>query len=83
MGHTSPTNPNDRFRVTIGFTEAPAVSISDVRVVEGTGPSASTVAVFTVSLSHPSDQPVVLATETSDGTATSPQDYPRPPASQV
>ena len=52
------------------------VSISDVRVVEGTGPSASTVAVFTVSLSHPSDQPVVLVTETSDGTAISPQDYP-------
>ena len=47
----------------------PTLSIDDVTVAEGTG------AVFTVTLSKPSSQEITFMYATSDGTATSPEDY--------
>jgi hypothetical protein len=51
----------------------PAITISDVTVSEGN--TGTTAAVFTVSLSAPSAQPVTVAYATADGTATAGSDY--------
>jgi len=52
---------------------APTVRIDDVAVVEGTGGTTS--AVFTVSLSGSSAQPVTMSFQTANGTATAGSDY--------
>jgi hypothetical protein len=52
---------------------APTVNVDDVAVVEGTG--GNTAAVFTVSLSGGSAQAVTMSYQTSNGTATSGNDY--------
>ena len=51
----------------------PTISISDVTVTEGN--AGTTNAVFTVSLSISSGQPVTVNFATTDGTATAPADY--------
>jgi hypothetical protein len=51
----------------------PTISISDVTVTEGN--AGTTNAVFTVSLSISSGQPVTVGFATTDGTATAPADY--------
>ena len=48
----------------------PRVFIADTTVNEDAGP-----AIFTVTLSHPSSQPVTVKYETADGTAQDPDDY--------
>jgi hypothetical protein len=53
----------------------PAVSIADASVVEGNVACACTDAVFTVSLSSPSSQPVTVSYTTLSSTAMSPKDY--------
>src|SRR5439155_988190 len=51
----------------------PSISISDVTVTEGN--SGTTPAVFTVSLSNPSSQTIMVAFATADGTSHSGSDY--------
>jgi N-acetylglucosamine-6-sulfatase len=51
----------------------PSLSIDDVTVTEGA--TGLTEAVFTISLTAPSNDPVTVAFETADGTATAPPDY--------
>jgi hypothetical protein len=51
----------------------PSLSIDDVTVVEGD--SGTVPAVFTVSLSAPSPDPVTVGFATADGSATAPSDY--------
>ena len=60
-------------RVTSAAPPPPSMSIADVNVVEGN--SGTTSAVFTLSLSAPSDQIVTVDYSTADETATSPDDY--------
>ena len=66
-------NANDPQLVVTYTSSLPSVSISDARVVEGN--SGTTNAIFTVSLSAPSPNPVTVSYATADGTATSPADY--------
>jgi autotransporter-associated beta strand protein len=60
-------------RVTSPAPPPPTISIDDVSVVEGN--SGSTDAIFTLTLSAPSDQTVTVDYATADETATSPDDY--------
>jgi hypothetical protein len=66
-------NANDPELVVTYTSALPSLSISDARVVEGSSGVAS--AVFTVSLSAPSPNPVTVSYTTANGTATSPADY--------
>ncbi|HJR07106.1 MAG TPA: Calx-beta domain-containing protein [Pyrinomonadaceae bacterium] len=54
--------------------DTPAISINDVFVSEPPAAGTSN-AVFTVTLSHPSNAPVTVDYQTADGTATAPDDY--------
>jgi CSLREA domain-containing protein len=54
--------------------DTPAISINDVFVSEPSSAGTSN-AVFTVTLSHPSNAPVTVDYQTADGTATAPADY--------
>ena len=60
----------------------PALRAEDVRVVEGTGPSAAT-AVFALTLARPVDEDVTVETATADGSATAAKDYTARAAGRV
>jgi subtilisin family serine protease len=64
---------DDRGTVTINNDDGPALSIGDVTLVEGTGPTR--VATFLVQLAAASDVPVSFTARTSAGTATPGTDY--------
>jgi hypothetical protein len=63
----------DAYMVAVPGSPPPHISIADASVVEGN--SGTTSLIFTVSLSHVSDQPVTVSFQTQDGTATAPGDY--------
>jgi hypothetical protein len=54
-------------------TLPPTLSIGDVAVIEGNAGTSN--AVFTITLSAPSTQPVTVLAASADGTATTPSDY--------
>src|SRR5439155_888514 len=58
---------------TILNDDAPSLSINDANVVEGNSSTAN--AIFTVSLSAPSDKTVTVSYATADGTASAGSDY--------
>ncbi|MEM8960297.1 MAG: Calx-beta domain-containing protein [Acidobacteriota bacterium] len=64
------------FPVTQGIVSRPAVSVDDVDVIEGD--TGSVDAVFTLSLSHPSSQNIVVDLFTAEGDATPGVDYVAP-----
>lgn len=63
-------------QVTIGDDDGPTISINSVSVPEGS-PSSNTNATFTVTLSAPSVQSVLVNISTADGSATNGIDYQR------
>jgi hypothetical protein len=68
---TNATMADDQGEGTIQNDDAvPTISINDVTVTEGNVGPPNTGAVFTVSLSNPTDQEVTVQYQTADGTAT-------------
>src|SRR5207249_2629408 len=73
---SNPTNAtigNAIGTATILNDDDPAISINDATVVEGNG--GATNAVFTVSLTAPSDKTITVSYATADGTANASSDY--------
>jgi hypothetical protein len=80
---SSDSGPVGSFSRTIADNDAtPTITIGDANVVEGTGPTPSTLS-FPLTLSVASSQDITVNYATADGTATSPADYTAAPNGTV